>query len=262
MHNLDLIAVAECQIRSRRQRSGSGNRNMHECPRGLAPWSIQKHHVSWLCNAPREHPTGKGNVEMSTLPPFEPREFYEAFTRLFCDYVREQPKDEEGSWTEFMLGDFLPKVIENVSRHKGHPAGRLECRREFRHIDLCAWDTIRTPCEGTKWEGGDLNQACHDLPLYLHLVIEHENGRYPNEEFWKLLHWYAGLKVLVCYLLPTEVAHWLEWFRQMRDRVCDFHPRSADDAYLVIIGEYGLYDPAEQQWTGYEIKGGQWARLS
>lgn len=205
---------------------------------------------------------------MSTLPPFQPREFYEAFTRLFCDYLQEQPRrvketyQENGSWTEFMLGDFLPKVIENVSKHKGHPAGRLECRREYRYIDLCAWDTVCEPCDGTQWEGADLNQWRYWLPLYLHLMIEHENGPHPNSEFWKLLHWYAGLKVLVCYLHQRDLDDWLGWFKQMHDKVCGLHSRSADDAYLVIIGECGLYDPAEQQWKGYEIKGGQWARLS
>lgn len=204
---------------------------------------------------------------MPALPPFQPQEFYEAFTSLFCEYLREQPESVPESvatcsWTKFMLDDFLPKVIERVSINNGHPAGRLECRSEwrtgeFRNIDLCAWDTIRTPCEGTKWEGADLNQTRHDLPLYLHLVIEHENGRFPNEEFWKLLHWYAGLKVLVCYLSPTEVAHQMGWFRQMRDRVCDFHPRSAGDAYLVIIGQRNVDTPAELAWQGYEVKAGQ-----
>jgi len=32
-------------------------------------------------------------------------------------------------------------------------------------------------------------------PLYVLALIEHEGGPNPEEEFWKLLHWYAPLKV-------------------------------------------------------------------
>ena len=44
--------------------------------------------------------------------------------------------------------------------------------------------------------------------------------------------------------------YWLDWFNQMRERMCAFHPRSADDAYLVIIGRYDAAKPSELDWKG------------
>ena len=86
-------------------------------------------------------------------------------------------------------------------------------------------------------------------------MIEHENRHTPEEEFWKLLHLYAPLKVLVCY--PPRPDEGLDSFDQVRDRVCDFHPRSADDAYLVIIGQHDAAPPADLDWQGHEIRAGQ-----
>ena len=94
-------------------------------------------------------------------------------------------------------------------------------------------------------------------------MIEHENGLHPQEEFWKLLYLYAPLKVLVCYCYPPRHNRWpqrdeyLEWLNQMHDGACDFHPRSADDAYLVIIGQRGVATPAELAWQGYKVEAGQ-----
>ena len=189
---------------------------------------------------------------MSKLPKIQPSEFYASFMRLFHDYLSSQPKhvddmyQDTGLWTKFMLHNLLPQIIEDVGKR------RLEYKHEFKNLDLCAWDTVAEPFDQT-----DLNQWRYGLPLYVHLVIEHENGPYPNEEFWKLLHLYAPLKVIVCHLSSPRLAEWLAWFNRMRDRVGAFHPRSSDDAYLVIVGRCGAVKPSELDWQGYKVEAGQ-----
>ena len=49
----------------------------------------------------------------------------------------------------------------------------------------------------------------------------------------------------------------LGWFKQMHDRALAFHPRSTDDAYLLIIGRRGAEKPSELDWQGYQIETGQ-----
>jgi len=194
---------------------------------------------------------------MPTLAKIQPEEFYKSFIRLFDERLSNQTGgdvDEKyrspETWTQFMLEDFCPQVIKDVNKVKGYPDGRLECRHEkFMRVDLCAFDNVSEP-----WEGTDVNQTRYGLPLYVHLVIEHENASYPNEEFWKLLHLYAPLKVLICYLPPKQVNYWLDWFNQMRVKACAFHPRSADDAYLAIIGQRGAEKPSQLNWQGYSAE--------
>ena len=180
--------------------------------------------------------------------------FYASFTRLFHDGLGNRLKHLDNRlfrdypwWTKFMLHDFLPLVINDIGK------GSLEYRHEFQNIDLCAWHN-----SGEEWD-----QARYGLPLYTHLMIEHENGPYPNQEFWKLLYLYAPLKVLVCYCYASQHNQWpqrdeyLKWLKQMHDRACSFHSRSADDAYLVIIGQRDVATPEELAWQGYEVKAGQ-----
>ena len=184
--------------------------------------------------------------------------------RLFHDDLSNRPKHMDamykdlGLWTEFMLHDLLPRVIEDVSKGKGHPEGRLEQRHEkIMRIDLCAFDNAREDPE-------HLNQTEYDLPLYVHLMIEHENNN-PNGELWKLLQLYAPLKILVCYLFPrgTQAVYvidrTLERYKEMYNKACAFHPRSADDAYLLIIGRHRSHaeKPSELHWEGHKIEAGE-----
>ena len=99
-------------------------------------------------------------------------------------------------------------------------------------IDLCAFDNAREEPE-------HLNQTEYDLPLYAHLMIEHENNN-PNGELWKLLQLYAPLKS--AYLLSVSsgysghfivIDRTLERYKEMYNKACAFHPRSADDALFV-----------------------------
>ena len=191
---------------------------------------------------------------MTSLAKLQAREFYASFARLF-DYLRNQPEhrkhldkmlQDSGSWTKFMLHELLPEVIKDVGNE------RLKYQHEFKHIDLCAWHNT-----DEEWD-----QAIHGLPLYVQLAIEHENGPHPQQEFWKLLYLYAPLKILICYCHSPQHSKWpqrdelLKWLKEMHDRACAFHPRSADDAYLVIVGQLDVATSAELAWQGYEVKTG------
>ena len=183
---------------------------------------------------------------MSSIPNVQPSEFFRSFSRRFEELSQHQPQHMNSMfqtnplWTQFMLKEFLPAVIADVRRGLSH-------RHEFKNIDLVAWDNVAVP-----WNGMDLNQTAYDQPLYVHLLIEHENGPYPNEEFWKLLHLYAPLKVLVCY--PKQPRDFLDWISEVRSKVCDFHLRSPNDAYLVVIGKWDASTPTDLAWEGYEAR--------
>lgn len=189
---------------------------------------------------------------MSVPEKLQADKFYASFTRLFDEGLQSRPEhlgymfQESDTWTTFMLHELLPQVINDVA------GDCLESQHEFRNIDLCAWYN-----SGEEWD-----QAHYRMPLYLHLAIEHENGPHPQQEFWKFLYLSAPLKVLVCYCYPPQHNRWpqrdefLTWLKQMHNRACGFHPRSADDAYLVIIGQRHVSTPAELAWQGYEIRSG------
>lgn len=75
------------------------------------------------------------------------------------------------------------------------------------------------------------NKIKYRQPLFVHALVEHENGPHPEEEFWKLLHHYTPLKVLIFYTCdPTKA---LEDFARTYQKVNNFHQRT-DEEYLVI----------------------------
>lgn len=172
------------------------------------------------------------------------REFFEQYLILF---ERRRAADAAGllkrfrdskSWTDFMLNPpfaFLPEVVETVGQ------GRLEYRSEFKLADLCVWGKV-----------DDLyHKPKNAQPLHVHILIEHENERNSEEEFWKLLHSYSPLKVLVCY--PRCPGEKVEEFDTVRAKVRAFHPRSIDEEYLVIVGPQRatVSDPSMIVWKGW-----------
>ena len=151
-------------------------------------------------------------------------EFFENFDTLFAERQRcaadpaalvRQFQDRTAR-TEFMKS-FLDELASSFW------TGRVRCEREFRSIDFCFWDT-QDPWGKMKYR----------QPLYVLALIEHEGGPNPEEELWKLLHWYAPLKVLICYQPWPKLR---EYFNDLRGMVQDFLARSQEEQYLVIVGD-------------------------
>jgi hypothetical protein len=86
------------------------------------------------------------------------------------------------------------------------------------------------------------------------VILEHENGPYPEQEFWKLLNWYAPLKVLVCY--PTKPSEYLKYFEECKQGVHREHGRSLQEEYLVIFGPRGNTDVSNGLWRGHVTHAG------
>ena len=193
------------------------------------------------------------------LEKIQPAKFFASFKRQFDALMTNQAHVQAmfggpTERTEFMLEHVLRRVIQN---------DRLHFQREaVMRNDLVAWDIVPVPFRdpGGQYDGAELNQHVYCLPLFMHVIIEHENDDDACKEFWKLLHLYAPLKVLVCYRPPSW---YLKWFRQMREWACAFHPRSVDDAYLVIIGDKEAATPVDINWRCYELKARQnvWTEL-
>ena len=170
-------------------------------------------------------------------------DFFYAFKELFQTIYEKSPDEilnkykKRNPWTDLLLNDkkaFLPHVIYQLGNSE------LECKREFFGFDLCAWDN------GRFYD----NKPQYDKPLYLSVTIEHENGPNPEEEFWKLLHWYSPLKVLISH--PSHVNTMIEHFNRIRKEVCSFHSRSPEDQYLIIFGTHpDQLHGIGVQWRGW-----------
>lgn len=161
------------------------------------------------------------------------REFFRAFCALFEDRLaidgndlvsRLRQKDGRTQWMKCFIGDLASRL----------GSGEVLCQKEFYNVDFCFWDS-RDPWDKMRYR----------QPLYVLALIEHENGPNPEEEFWKLLHWYAPLKVVICYQSWAKLRPYLN---SLRSLVGEFLPRSSEEEYLIIVGE--LKD-ASIEWAGW-----------
>ncbi len=170
----------------------------------------------------------------------KPRDFRQAFLETW----RERTKDAESrevtatayekdsTWTKFMLGEkntegFLHDVAGNLKRH---------VYREYYTLD-CVYYTD----EFNNFEGGG-------YPVGFDVIIEHENGNRPEEEWWKMLMWRAPLKVLICYDYTDQSKrtnpareNWLvgklETFAEMKRQASEgWQGRKDEDEYLILVG--------------------------
>jgi hypothetical protein len=171
-------------------------------------------------------------------------EFFGVFRKTFQDsfdkdsarltsIYKQQEVGAAAQWTKFMLDDVLTATV------KEYLGADCDCRREFYNLDLCAWRPRNDPYHKPQYR----------LPLALDVILEHENGPYPEEEFWKLLNWYAPLKVLVCY--PLKPSEYLTYFNECKQRMHREHGRSSREEYLVIFGATGNADVAAGIWQGH-----------
>ena len=94
-------------------------------------------------------------------------------------------------------------------------------------------------------------------PLHVLALIEHENGRNPEEEFWKLLHYYSPLKILIFYSKNPERN--LCDFSTTYGRISAFHRRNDSECYLAICG---TQESDAQPWKAWTMcKGQVWKTL-
>ncbi|MBM3860094.1 MAG: hypothetical protein FJ395_10630 [Verrucomicrobia bacterium] len=155
-------------------------------------------------------------------PKITPEAFYEAFRKAASEVFSkpDAASYSRGQMTELVTSD--AGVFTRTIQLLGRP--ELEGRGELYKIDYTIYD--KRPIIGNKVE--------YRQPIYVHALIEHELGRNPEEEFWKLLHHYAPLKVLVFYSdVPQQ---FLDGFASTYHQVSSFHPRVASEQYLLICG--------------------------
>lgn len=171
---------------------------------------------------------------------------------------------EDALWTRFMLGD----SPANTDAKGGLLVDCVEA-----HLRFLAPETDRTDrlirCEWSKIDLAGLTRYGEEKTWYktsLQVIVEHENRVdtvYDLEsEFYKLLHWRAPLKVLVCYHKPDETRD-----RRYRDKQVLFSRMYKEalflmgvDAaeYLMIVGGRRNEDIG---FCAFELKAGEWKEL-
>ena len=172
------------------------------------------------------------------------QQFFNKFVELFQFEFNNNPGDilskyrDNTLWTNFMLKNKPIPFVSKVVTQLGHMELHLE--PEFYNFDICVWD---------KGNFED-NKPEYKQPLYLHVTIEHENGPNPEKEFWKLLHWYSPLKILICY--PNDPVEMIKYFVRIKNKVNTFLPRSPTEEYLIIFGRLSSnMNRDEIQWDAW-----------
>lgn len=161
-------------------------------------------------------------------------DFKQAFECIWREEIQNPDRRSEvlvayahdGSWTRFMLDSMglLSKIAE---------ASELIMAREYEHLDCVYYR-----------EGMDLLKIFHrgGYPAGYDVIVEHENGRKPEEEWWKLLGRRAPLKVLIFYdHTGPGRQDWLtdklESFSHMARKAQEcWEGRRDEDEYLLIVG--------------------------
>lgn len=148
--------------------------------------------------------------------------------------------------THYMLGEksnewptrgLLIRTIESL--------GIKMCYRlELYKLDLVAWRSKRA---------SDLHKPINRQPMGLEIIVEHENKKNKEEEFWKLMHWYAPLKVIVCYGRTDgdgmyDKPNSFLTFQAMLGDANNFHKRNISEEYLILWGD----QPAQSQTVEWD----------
>lgn len=187
------------------------------------------------------------------------------FWKIFQEQWSNISAEDEGKWsnsakwTKFMLGHgeankavnagFLPFCVQTY----------MKCLNiDDEPMIRCEWDKI--DLVGLKsHDPGDVYQSS------LHVMIEHENdvNRFDIEtEFYKLLHWRAPLKVLICYQPANKtdddrMTRKLEVFEKMHARVAALMGRDNAE-YLILLG---TRVDNKKCFKAYELNSEGWACL-
>lgn len=177
-------------------------------------------------------------------------DFKKSFECIWKEEIQEPDRRSEvlnayardGSWTRFMLGDSVEMgLLSKIAATQG-----LTMVREYEYLDCVYYR-----------EGVDLLKIFPHggYPAGYDVIVEHENGRKPEEEWWKLLNWRAPLKVLIFYdHSGSGTQEWLtdkfESFSYMAQKAQQcWEGRRDEDEYLLIVGDIQ---------TGGEPPGWRW----
>ena len=177
------------------------------------------------------------------------KDFLEAFTSEWTVQIEKdkagvlEQYSRESTLTSFMLSSdgFLSKAMQRLK----HLEPSLKYIGEFDKIDAV-------------YVGGeDLFRSDLYYPSQLHVLIEHENGEWVEEEMWKLVHWRSPLKVLIFYdwnedeKTTDKRRKWLEEklekLQEMSQKVDKFFTENDETEYLYIIGNREESD-GDVQW--------------
>jgi hypothetical protein len=166
-------------------------------------------------------------------------DFLEAFAQEWMTLVRDKSDKisrkflDNKTRTQFMQlsGGFLYQVMQRLC--EVHPG--LVYKTEYYTVDvlyvggedLLGWDNL--------W-----------YPSKIHVLIEHENREYPEEEMWKLVHFRAPLKVLIFYdwneneKTTQNRRQWLvnklQSLQNILQKVNTFFAENPQTEYLFLIG--------------------------
>ena len=166
------------------------------------------------CYAPQR---GRSTKEMISAT-----EFYSAFLVATDNFAKsDNSKFQKKEWTKRMFGKngILDATVENLADKE------IVLWKEFYLYDGAILDTSPSL---------PYNKIKYRQPTNVLALIEHENGPNPEEEFWKLLHFYSKLKVLIFYSQSPEKL--IEGFKFQLDLVSDIHHRNVSEEYLCIVG--------------------------
>ncbi len=147
-------------------------------------------------------------------------------------------------WTKNMFCQ--DGIVGETVRHMNLP--NLCLKREFYRYDAAILD-----------ESSELpyNKIKYRQPTSVLALIEHENGPNPEGEYWKLLHFYTKLKVLIFYS-DTPERH-LKGFNELYEVVSDIHRRNSSEEYLFICGQHRSFST---QWRAWRKQSGRaWCEL-
>ena len=161
------------------------------------------------------------------------RRFRQAFIDQWDDEIRNNRKallkhhpgtsSWKTPWTDYMLkGEdaFLKKVADRL---------KLTMRSEVRTLDAIYY----------KAGNEVLPEKKRPYPARLEVCIEHENGRDPEKEMYKLLVWPATLKVLIFYGYARReqwVDSKLTQLFEMAQEIDKQRPGASEAEYLFLIG--------------------------
>ena len=185
----------------------------------------------------------------------------EEFQQAFLEVWEERIEAEEAHnqiiaayqhnrlWTEYMLGadgGMLGDVAERLNREVRYGRNNIDCLY-YHHIN--GGNNLPPWVVDGQW------------PMVFDAIIEHENGRSIEDEWWKLHIYRAPLKGVISYdyseeskQLHPEYYMWLpdklEMLTEMAQVARDhWQGRSEDkDEYLVVIGNIGP-EGELPQWT-------------